>query len=190
MAQTISNTHLEQFRTEAQRVMQQNRQQQGATSAATEATNSTGYTDNVTLGKTSASAGLYRADLKTADAAQLNLFRSLVIKIFEEQGLATTLSMGENRVDIESLSVEEAQQLIAADGYFGVEQTSERIFQAAVGIAGGDPARLGAIMQGVMEGFAEAEQAFGGTLPEISYQTRDAVIEKLNDWAEAHNPTP
>jgi hypothetical protein len=87
-------------------------------------------------------------------------------------------------VDIESLTPEEAQKLVAEDGYFGVEQTSERIFQNAVSIAGGDPARLDAIMQGIEEGFAEAEKAFGGTLPDISYETRDAVMEKLNQWAE------
>jgi hypothetical protein len=40
-------------------------------------------------------------------------------------------------------------------------------------------------MQGVEEGFAEAEKAFGGTLPDISYATRDAVMQKLNEWAES-----
>jgi|AntRauTorckE6833_2_1112554.scaffolds.fasta_scaffold02701_6 hypothetical protein len=186
MAQTISNNHLEQFRAEAQRLMQQNRQHQGVAPTQNAAT-PRGYADNVTLGETSESAGLYRADLKTGGEPQLDLLRSLVIKTFEEQGLATKLSIGETSVDIESISPEQAQELVAEDGYFGVEQTSERIFQAAVGIAGGDPARLDAIMQGVEEGFAEAEKAFGGTLPDISYQTRDAVMEKLNDWAESSN---
>jgi len=184
MAQPISNAHLEQFRAEAQRLMQQNRPHQDISSAP-EAANSRGYADNVTLGESSESAGLYRVDMQTGNEPQLDLLRSLVIKTFEEQGLATRLSMGESSVDIESLSAEEAQELVAEDGYFGVEQTSERIFQAAVSIAGGDPARLDAIMQGVEEGFAEAEKAFGGTLPDISYQTRDAVMDKLNDWAES-----
>ncbi|MFO7832305.1 MAG: hypothetical protein R6V18_10050, partial [Desulfuromonadaceae bacterium] len=143
--------------------------------------------DNVTLGETSESSGLYRADMKTGSEPQLDLLRSLVIKTFEEQGLASKLSTGETSVDIESLSPEQAQELVAEDGYFGVEQTSERIFKSAVSIAGGDPERLDAIMQGVKDGFAEAEKAFGGTLPDISYQTRDAVMEKLNEWAESNN---
>ncbi|MCA1796978.1 MAG: hypothetical protein LC645_05465 [Geobacteraceae bacterium] len=184
MAQSISNNHLEQFRAEAQRLMQQNRQQ--GSGRAQEADTPRDYSDNVTLGETSESAGLYRADMKTGSETQLDLLRSLVIKTFEEQGLATKLSMGEASVDIESLSPEQAQKLVAEDGYFGVEQTSERIFQSAVSIASGDPARLDAIMQGVEDGFAEAEKAFGGTLPDISYQTRDAAMEKLNDWAESH----
>jgi hypothetical protein len=184
MAQTIGNSHLEQFRAEAQRLMQHNRHQQGLPPVQ-ESDSTKGYADNVTLGQTSESAGLYGADLKPGNEPQLNLLRTLVIKTFEEQGLATRISMGETSVDIESLTPEEAQELVAEDGYFGVEQTSDRIFQSAVSIAGGDPARLDAIMQGVEEGFAEAEKAFGGTLPDISYATRDAVMQKLNEWAES-----
>jgi hypothetical protein len=183
MPQPISSAHLEQFRAEAQRLMQHTRQHQGSISPQGD-TPPQGYEDNVTLGETGKSAGLYRADMKIGEEPQLDLLRSLVIKNFEEQGLATKISMGDTSVDIESLTPEEAQELVAEDGYFGVEQTSERIFQNAVSIAGGDPARLDAIMQGVEEGFAEAEKAFGGTLPDISYETRDAVMEKLNQWAE------
>jgi hypothetical protein len=36
----------------------------------------------------------------------------------------------------------------------------------------------------VDKGFNEALEAFGGTLPEISYKTYDAVMEKLDAWAE------
>jgi hypothetical protein len=183
MPQTINTAQLEQFRAEAQRLMQHTRQRQGSISPQ-EDTPPRGYEDNVTLGETGKSAGLYRADMKIGEEPQLDLLRSLVIKTFEEQGLATKISMGDTSVDIESLTPEEAQKLVAEDGYFGVEQTSERIFQNAVSIAGGDPARLDAIMQGIEEGFAEAEKAFGGTLPDISYETRDAVMEKLNQWAE------
>ena len=77
----------------------------------------------------------------------------------------------------------EAEELIGADGYFGVEQTAERIFQFAVGVAGNDPARLDAIKAGIDRGFAEAKEALGDWLPEISYATYDAVLAKLDEWA-------
>lgn len=32
-------------------------------------------------------------------------------------------------------------------------------------------------------GFSEAEKAFGGTQPQISYDTYDAIVEKLDAWA-------
>ena len=77
----------------------------------------------------------------------------------------------------------EAEALVGADGYFGVEQTAERIFQFAVGVAGNDPARLDAIKAGIDRGFAEAKEALGDWLPEISYATYDAVLAKLDEWA-------
>ena len=77
----------------------------------------------------------------------------------------------------------EAEALVGADGYFGVEQTAERIFQFAVGVAGNDPARLDAIKAGIDRGFAEAKEALGDWLPGISYATYDAVLAKLDEWA-------
>ncbi|MDD2557290.1 MAG: hypothetical protein PHH87_03250 [Desulfuromonas sp.] len=189
MAQTINNTNLDQFRAESQRVMQQNRQHQAGAAVDKPAVESTKqYADNVTLGEPASPAGLYRADMSTTEDPQLTLLRSLVLQIFEEQGLATKLSMGDTSIDIKSLTPGQAQELVAEDGYFGVEQTSERIFKGAIGIAGGDATRLDAILKGVEKGFAEAEKAFGGTLPEISYKTREAVLEKLNNWAESNSP--
>ena len=86
--------------------------------------------------------------------------------------------------DLSEYSIcKDAQAMIAEDGYFGVEQTSDRIVDFAIGIAGGDPSRLDAILAGVEQGFNEALEAFGGWLPDISYQTYDAVLAKLDAWA-------
>ena len=87
-------------------------------------------------------------------------------------------------IDISTLTPEKAQELIAADGYFGVEKTSERIVQFAIGLAGGDASRIEAIRQGVDDGFKQALDAMGGHLPDISYDTYDTVMQKLDDWAE------
>jgi len=112
------------------------------------------------------------------------LLRTMVQKVFHDQGLSSTFSAGETEVDLDTLSQEDAEELIAEDGYFGVEKTSERIVQFAIGVAGGDPARINAIREGVDKGFQEAYDAFGGWLPDISYDTYDAVMQKLNDWVE------
>ena len=77
-----------------------------------------------------------------------------------------------------TLTPGEAQKLVSDDGYFGVQKTSDRIFQFAIGIAGGDPSRIDAIKEGINKGFAEAKKAFGDWLPDISYQTYDAVMSK------------
>lgn len=112
-----------------------------------------------------------------------DLLRGLVLNIFKEQSLDYTIASDDGEVDISTMSPETAQELIADDGYFGVEKTSERIFNFAVGMAGGDPGRIDAIRQGVENGFQEALDAFGGWLPDISYDTYDTVMQKLDDWA-------
>lgn len=112
-----------------------------------------------------------------------DLLRGLVLNIFEKQGIDYTFEAGETEVDLSTITEVEAQELVADDGFFGVEKTSERIFNFAVGIAGGDPSRLDAIKEGVQQGFDEALDAFGGWLPDISYSTYDAVMTKLDEWA-------
>lgn len=103
-------------------------------------------------------------------------------------GVDTKIAIGDSEIDIAILTQEEAQELVADDGYFGVEQTSDRIFQFAIGVAGGDPSQIDAIKEGVDKGFQEALKAFGGELPDISYDTYDAVIEKLDNWANESQP--
>jgi hypothetical protein len=120
-----------------------------------------------------------------ADAAY-DLLRSYVLDVFNKQGLGSTINLGEQEIDLHQLSQQDAQALIADDGYFGVEQTSDRIVDFAIGLAGGDPSRLDAIREGVEKGFQEALEAFGGWLPDISYQTYDAVQQKLDAWANGN----
>jgi len=115
------------------------------------------------------------------------LLRSMVLRIFEQQGLSPAIPTGNpepgmEEIGLDELTPEEAVDLVAEDGYFGVEQTSDRIVKFAIGVAGGDPARIEAIKAGVEKGFNEAKKAFGDWLPDISYDTYDKVMEKLDAW--------
>jgi hypothetical protein len=116
-----------------------------------------------------------------------NVLKDLVLNIFKNQNVGYRITTDVQEIDLQEISREEAGELVKDDGYFGVEQTSDRIVDFAVSIAGNDPARLDAIKQGVEQGFQEALDAFGGWLPEISYDTYDAVFKKLDDWAEGNN---
>ncbi len=116
---------------------------------------------------------------------QYSLLRQLVTNMLKEQGIDFKVANGDQEIDISTISQEEAVELVSEDGYFGVEKTSARIVDFAIGIAGDDPSRLAAIKEGVEKGFNDALEAFGGTLPDISYETYDAVMNKLDDWAEA-----
>ncbi len=141
--------------------------------------------DRVTIGQSSAEVVTYSDGVRQdTTESPYEVLRSRLVALLQEQGVAVELSTGSSEIDISSLSTEEAQALVAEDGYFGVEQTSERIFQFAVGLAGNDPSRREEILRGIEDGFAEAEQAWGGKLPEISYQTQDAIMNKIDHWLE------
>lgn len=90
-----------------------------------------------------------------------------------------------NGKPITELTQDEASELISEDGYFGVKNTAQRIFDFAAGSAGDDPERLQVARDAILKGFNEAEQFFGGTLPEISYKTLDKLLgmidEKIRD---------
>ena len=142
-------------------------------------------TDQVDISYSSESPSTYEYNMSLEQTAGdgMDLLRGLVLNIFKEQGLDYTIETPEGTIDLETLSAEEAVELVADDGYFGVEKTADRIFNSAVGIAGGDITRIDAIKEGVENGFQGALDAFGGELPDISYDTYDAVINKLDEWA-------
>ena len=143
--------------------------------------------DSVTINHQQEVSMTYSSSLtiQTGDVQdQYNLLRSLVTNMLKEQGLDFKVMNGDQEIDISTVSQEEATELISEDGYFGVDQTSDRIVDFAVGIAGGDPTRLDTIKEGVEKGFNEALEAFNGWLPDISYDTFDAVMNKLDTWAD------
>lgn len=78
--------------------------------------------------------------------------------------------------------VAQAKADVAEDGYWGVEQTSERIYSFAFALTGGDPAKADEMMAAVEKGFKQATKAWGSDLPDISKQTLEAVREKMNKW--------
>ncbi len=146
--------------------------------------NRVSYIDSVSIESESSLALTYSNDMQMVgdEGGKYGMLQSLVANLLEEQGISTKILMGDTSLDITSISQGEAQELISDDGYFGVEKTSDRIFQFAIGVAGGDPSRIDAIKEGINQGFNEALDAFGGWLPDISYETYDAVMEKLDNW--------
>ena len=54
-----------------------------------------------------------------------------------------------------------------------------RVLDFIRALAGGDSDRLEVMMEAAEQAFAEAEEIFGATLPDISYQTMDMIREGL-----------
>ncbi|TKB25821.1 hypothetical protein FCL47_11990 [Desulfopila sp. IMCC35006] len=121
-----------------------------------------------------------------------DLLQGLFLNIYKNQSIVYTIAAANTKADIKALTPEKAQALIADDGFFGVEKTSERIVKFAIGMAGGDRSRIDAIRQGIDNGFQEALEAFGNWLPDISHDTYDSVMQKLDAWAtiDPHSNSP
>ncbi len=137
-------------------------------------------------GETSMSTVYNRQMILEGQPAEDNAFlRDYVVKLLEEQGLAVKFTIDSDRtVDFNTMTPEEARELISEDGYFGIEKTSGRIVDFAISAAGNDPAKLEQIKAAVLDGFRQAEEAFGGVLADISYDTLDVIMEKLDKWAD------
>lgn len=127
--------------------------------------------------------------LKADAEARTAQLRSLVEKMMLGQGNAygqandiwKFLASGEYTVDPATKA--QAQADIAEDGYWGVNQTSDRIINFATALTGGDPSKIEEMRDAFIKGFEMAKKAWGGELPEISQQTYDAVMEKFDKLA-------
>ena len=140
--------------------------------------------DRITLYGDSEAPLTYSASmsLNSGEGAKYDMLQGLVANLLKEQGIETTVTTENGKIDISTVTPQEAKDLTSDDGYFGVDKTSDRIVKLAIGIAGGDSSRIDAIKEGVDKGFQEALKAFDGKLPDISYDTYDAVMEKLDKW--------
>jgi len=127
--------------------------------------------------------------LKADAEAQTSQLKSLVEKLMLGQGNAigtaddiwSFLRKGDFTVDAATKA--QAQADIAEDGYWGVEQTSERILDFAKALSGGDPSKAEAMREAFEKGFKQATETWGDKLPDISQRTYEATMKKFDEWA-------
>lgn len=90
--------------------------------------------------------------------------------------------------DVEGVVIDEEAQaeaayMIGPDGPLNAENTADRIFSFAKAISGGDTSKYQTLKDAIDEGFNAVKDLLGGELPEISENTYDLVMEKLDEWA-------
>ncbi len=131
--------------------------------------------------------------LKAENEARVNQMTQLVQDMLSKQGNAygaandiwKFLASGNFTVDANTKA--QAQADIAEDGYWGVNQTSSRIFDFAMALAGDDEDKMKEMQAAFEKGFKLAEKKWGGELPEISQKTYDAVNKKFEDYFASKN---
>lgn len=98
----------------------------------------------------------------------------------EVEGELSLKDIGYEGKPITELSSEEATELIGDDGFFGIDKTSQRVADFVFNFAGDDLDILEKGREGIVQGFEEAEEMWGGELPEISYKTQAKTLELID----------
>lgn len=81
---------------------------------------------------------------------------------------------------LQELTSDEAKALIAEDGFFGIAKTSARIADFVIAGAGDDVEKLKAGREGIIRGYKQAQKTWGGELPDISKETLQKSLEKID----------
>ena len=128
---------------------------------------------------------------------QMSRFTNMMTQMFQKQGITASqaqvddfwkmIANGNFTVDEKTKS--EAQQAISEDGFWGVKQTSQRIFDFAQALAGDDVDTMKKMQAAVEKGFEQAGAAWGGELPSISGETHSAVTKLFDDYYASRGVT-
>lgn len=97
------------------------------------------------------------------------------------------LASGDFTVDAATKA--QAQQDISEDGYWGVKQTSQRLFDFASALAGDDVEKMKKMQAAMEKGFKQATAAWGKSLPSISQDTMAAANKLFDDYYASHGAT-
>ena len=128
------------------------------------------------------------AQMKADTEARMAQMQDLVRKMMQGQGNALAQSddiwkfLARGDYTVSEAAKLQAQEDISENGYWGVEQTSQRILDFAKALSGGDVSKADMLLDAFKKGYKEATGAWGKELPSISKDTYKAVEEKFAAW--------
>lgn len=130
--------------------------------------------------------------LKIEQETRQNQLKDLVAKMLGQQ--STTFAnandmweiLSSGKFEVDEATKTQAQADIAEDGYWGVKQTSQRMFDFASALAGDDVDKMKEMQEAMKKGYEQAEKTWGKELPEISKQTMEAANKLFEDYYAAH----
>ena len=128
---------------------------------------------------------------------QMSRFTNMMVQTFQKQGITSSMIQGDDfwkmmasgKYSVDAQTKADAQEAISEDGYWGVKQTSQRIFDFAHALAGDDVEKMQQFQKAVEKGFEQAGAAWGGDLPSICGDTHEAVNKLFDDFYAKHGAT-
>ncbi|MGN0512869.1 MAG: hypothetical protein ACI4GD_01225 [Lachnospiraceae bacterium] len=128
-----------------------------------------------------------KADQESRQSQLVNIVQQMMGKQAASYSIATAsddmwkfLAKGDFTVDAATKA--QAQADIAEDGYWGVKQTSQRLFDFASALAGDDVEKMKEMQAAMEKGFKLATKAWGKELPSISNDTLSAANQLFDDY--------
>lgn len=129
--------------------------------------------------------------------SQMTRFTNMMVQNFQKQGINFSMANGDDfwkmmasgKYSVDAQTKADAQEAISEDGYWGVKQTSQRIFDFAHALAGDDVEKMQKFQKAVEKGFEQAGAAWGGDLPSICGDTHEAVNKLFDDFYAKHGAT-
>ena len=125
-----------------------------------------------------------KAEQANREQQLTNLVHNMLYGQAKTYGQATDmwkfLASGDYTVD--AATKEQAQNDISEDGYWGVKQTSQRLFDFASALAGDDVDKMKEMQKAMEKGFKLATGAWGRELPGICQNTFDAANKLFDEY--------
>ena len=122
-----------------------------------------------------------------------DLDNQMMTQMFQKQGITGAAAQGGDAMwrmiasgnyTVDAQTKADAQEAISEDGYWGVKQTSQRIFDFAYALAGDDPEKMKKMQAAVEKGFEQATKSWGGKLPSITDETHSAIGDLFDSYYE------
>lgn len=110
---------------------------------------------------------------------------SLVSQMLSKQAGSSNLASmfsAENLKNVDQAAIQQAKADVAEDGYWGVKQTSQRMFDFASALAGDDVEKMKKMQAAMQKGFDQATKAWGQDLPSICKDTIDAANQLFDEY--------
>jgi len=130
--------------------------------------------------------------LKADQEKMKNNLLDIVMKTISGQGNAFAIAseddmwkfLASGNFTADADTIAKAKEDISEDGYWGVNQTSDRIVDFAIALSGGDASKADMLLDAFKKGYEEATGTWGKELPDITKKTYDAVEEKFQAWKD------
>jgi hypothetical protein len=122
-----------------------------------------------------------KADQQSRQQSLTDLVSQMIGKQANASNLASLFSP-ENLKNVDAATIAQAKEDVSEDGYYGVKQTSQRLFDFASALAGDDEDKMKEMQEAMQKGFEKATKAWGTDLPDICQQTIDAANQLFTDY--------